>query len=65
MGFGLDLAHRIDQFAAHQVKRRFGVDNRIVKGIRQNLGGPDEARLDALEEKQLNHPKQQRARTHE
>jgi len=46
------------------VKRRLGVNNRIVEGIRQNLGGPDQAGLDALDEEQLNHSKQQRPGAH-
>jgi len=60
MGFGLDLAHRIDQFAAHQVKRRLGVDDGVIERIGEDLGGPYQPGLHALEEEQLNHPEEQR-----
>jgi len=61
MGFGFNFAHRIDQLAPHQIKRRLGVNNRVVERIGQNLRGPYQTGLHAFDEEQLNHSKQQRA----
>ncbi len=51
MGFRFNFAHRIDQFAPHQIKRRLGVNDGVVERIGQNLGGPYQAGLHALDEK--------------
>jgi len=55
------FAHGIDQFAPHQVKRRLGINHRVVERVGQDLRRPYQAGLNVLQEEQLHGTKQQRA----
>src|SRR3974390_1432925 len=48
-----DVEARIDQLAAQQSQRRLVIELEVVEGVGEDLGHPDEARLDVAEEEQL------------
>ena len=57
---GFDLAHGIDQLAAHQVKRRLPIGLYVVERVGDDLGQPHEAGLHILQEEQVHCAEQQR-----
>jgi len=59
------LAHRVDQLAAQQIKRRLAVDLGVVERIGEDFGRPNQPGLHVFQEKQLHGAKDQCARADE
>ena len=55
------FSHGVDQFAAHQVKRRFAIYLGVVERVRDDFGEPHQPGLHVLQEEQLHRAEQQGA----
>ena len=56
----LDVAHGVDQLAAHQVERRLPVGLHVVERVGEDLGQPHESGLHVLQKEQVHGAEQQR-----